>query len=321
MLTLDLRRWHKGMINKKTKSDSSWTSVTILTGLVVILLSTTVLSGKSANFPRDHVSFSLSPLPLKVDDSNFTPELSAVSAIVVDTKSGVVVFEKAPDLIVPPASTTKMITALVALESMNLSDVVEVSSVDVEPQIMKLVRGERITLENLLFGVLVWSANDAAEVVAQSLPGGRTEFISLMNKRAKEMGMLNTNFVNPSGLPDPEHFSTARDLARFATHAMQNSSFAGFVATPEVTVSSYDGRIVHKLVNLNELLGKVPGVLGVKTGWLDDTGGALVSYVNRDGRTIVVVVLDSWDRFGDSERLIEWAYANYSWKDPQLTVE
>lgn len=309
------------MANKKTKNDSSWANVAILAALAILLLFTTTLAGRRSSFPRPAAPFlSLSPLPEKVGGSFFTPALSARSAIVVDTESGVVIFEKDPDLPAPPASTTKMITALLALENMNLSDIVQVASINVEPQIMKLVEGERMTLENLLYGVLVWSANDAAEVVAGAFPGGREEFISVMNSKAKEMGMANTNFVNPSGLPDPNHFSTARDLARFAAHAMQNTSFAQFVGTSEITVSSADGRTTHKLVNLNELLGKVSGVLGVKTGWLDDSGGALVSYVNRDGRTIAVVVLESWDRFGDSERLIEWTYDNYSWEDLQFAT-
>lgn len=254
---------------------------------------------------------SLSPLPEA--DGALAPQISALSSLVLDEASGVVLFEKNPDLPLPPASTTKMVTALVVLENMPLSQVIDVPQMDIEPQIMKLVTGERITVSDLLFGTLVWSANDAAEALARAFPGGRENFISIMNRRAKELGMVNSNFTNPSGLSHGNHYSSVRDLAQFTKVVMSNFEFASIVGTRDITVKSADGKVAHRLVNLNELLGKVPGVMGVKTGWTEEGRGALVTYVARDNHPMVVVVLGSEDRFGDSEKLIEWAYSSHSW--------
>lgn len=287
-----------------------------LAALAFLTLATASNVAKNTPFPRQNAPVvALSPIP-KNQEQEPVPQVSAKSALVLDPRSAVVLFEKDVDRVLSPASTTKMLTAWVVLSNFTPTDVIQVPEIDVEPQVMKLVPGERITISDLLYGILVWSANDAAEVVAAAFPGGRNAFISEMNRVAQEFGMSSSHFANPSGLPENNHASTARDLARFATLTMKNAEFAEIVKTRDFTARSTDGKISHKLVNLNELLGKVPGVLGIKTGWTEDSGGSLVSFIDREGKELVVVVLGSEDRFGDSERLIEWAYTNHEWHLP-----
>jgi len=259
------------------------------------------------------------PNPVISKDVTF-PIFSAQGVLVVDLTSGVTLFEKDADKTLLPASTTKIVTALVAINNYNKDDVIEIGDMVVEGQKMGLRKGEKITVSDLLYGLLVYSANDAAEALAQNYLGGRDNFILAMNDFAKSLHLENTNFTNPSGLDGyGNHIvSTARDLIRVSTYAMKNSEFAKIVATKEITVKSIDGKIAHRLMNVNELLGKVPGVLGVKTGWTESARENLVTYIERDGHKIMIAVLGSQDRFGETKELITWIFANYSWQDVKL---
>ncbi|MDO8503580.1 MAG: serine hydrolase [bacterium] len=241
------------------------------------------------------------------------PELSARSIFAIDLDSGKTLFSKDPDEPLLPASTTKIATALVSLAHYNLDDVLTVPKMKVDGQTMDLVEGEKISVRNLLYGMLVFSANDAAEVLARSYPGGRDNFLLAMNELTKLYDLDKTHFVNPAGFDEYLHFSTARDLAKLAFEAMRNPIFAQIVGTPKTEVASEDSQVVHKLVNINELVGKIDGVLGVKTGWTINSGGSLITMVDREGHKIILSVLGSEDRFGETEKLIDWLYANYSW--------
>lgn len=243
------------------------------------------------------------------------PVVSAQAVFAQDIDSGVVLYEKNPEERFLPASTTKIITALVALDQYNPSTVVKVGNVNVPGQKMNLQAGEEITVENLLYGLLVFSANDAAEVLAENYPLGREAFIGLMNKKAGELDLSNTFFVNPSGLDDVGQVTTARDLAKSAYFAMENPYFAEIVGTKIKSVSSIDGKIVHRLENINELVGTVAGVKGVKTGWTENARENLVTYVERDGKRVVIALLGSQDRFGETKELIDWIFANYEWTE------
>lgn len=253
----------------------------------------------------------LIPVPLVTEPF---PILSAQGVIATDIKSGVVLYEKNADAKLLPASTTKIMTALVVLGNYNLDSVITVPKFAVVGQKMGLTWGEQITVKNLLYGLLVYSANDAAETFARSFPQGRQAFIDLMNQKAKELHLENTHFNNPVGLDDPNNYSSARDLVRLSAIAMQNKTFADTVKTEHISVKSVDDRFVHDLKNINELLGKVPGVIGVKTGWTENARENLVTYVTRDGHDIIIALLGSQDRFGETESLIEWLYKNYQWK-------
>ena len=247
----------------------------------------------------------------KKDSDVPTPFITAQSAIVIDVASQVVLYTKSQDAQFPPASTTKIMTALVALEQFALDDVLTVPALSIEGAKMKLVPGEQITFENLLYGLLLASGNDAAETIAYNFPGGKDASILTMNKTAKELNLVNTHFQNTTGLESENHYTTALDLARLASFALKNETFARIVSSRYKTVSDITGAHVHSLENLNKLLGSVEGVTGIKTGFTEEAGQVLVAAAARDGHTIVTVVLKSNDRFLDSKNLLEWAFANH----------
>lgn len=253
------------------------------------------------------------PLPVLSKDSSF-PIVSAQAALAVDNDSGVVLYEKNPDSPLLPASTTKIITALVAMDYYPLDAVLKVGNVSTDGQKMGLAKGEEIKVEDLLYGLLVYSANDAAEVLAQNYEGGKEAFVAAMNVKAGKLSLKNTNFKNPAGLDGDEQVTTARDLVFVSQVAMKNLEFAKIVGTKQITVKSTDGKIVHKLTNINELLGRVNGVLGVKTGWTQNARENLVTYVKRDNHKVMIALLGSQDRFGETKELIDWIFTNYTWQ-------
>jgi D-alanyl-D-alanine carboxypeptidase (penicillin-binding protein 5/6) len=258
--------------------------------------------------------FDYPSLPTLAGDDTF-PVLSAQSVLAIDMDSQIVLYEKDEDAKSLPASTTKIVTALVALDYYPLDKVLIVGNVDIEGQKMHLVSGEKLTVHDLLYGLLIYSANDAAEVLADNYAGGREMFVNAMNLKAKELNLQDSNFTNPSGLDEVGHVSSARDLVRVASYAMENPFFAKTVATRDATVKSEDGKVSHKLTNINELLGKVDGVLGVKTGWTENARENLVTYIVRDDKRLMIALLGSQDRFGETAELIDWIFANYDWRE------
>ena len=236
------------------------------------------------------------------------PDLSARHVFVLDQKSKTVLFQKSADAQVFPASTTKMMTALVVLDTFSLDQTITVTRSYPEGQTIDLQPGEQLSVEQLLYAMLVQSGNDAAEILAENFSGGRSAFITAMNQKAAALNLSHTSFINPTGLDETGHYSSATDLARLADVAMSNSEFSRIVATENAVVAN------HVLTNINELLGKVPGVLGVKTGNTLGAGQSLVTLVSRDSHPVILVVLGSTDRFGDSEKLITWIYSNFHWE-------
>jgi len=180
---------------------------------------------------------------------------------------------------------------------------------------MGLYLGEQMTFENLLYGLLVYSANDAAETLAQNFPGGYDNFITAMNQKATDLSMTNSYFDNPVGLDTDGQHSTARDLIRASEVAMRNPEFAKVVGTKQITVTDITGKSIYSLKNINELLGVVPGVMGVKTGWTENARENLVTYMDRDGHKIMIALLGSQDRFGETKELIDWIFTNYEWQE------
>lgn len=257
---------------------------------------------------------SLAPYP--VSDNTPPPALTARAIVVQDSTSKVVLYAKNPTTLLLPASTTKIMTALVALDSYALGDTVTVAREDhALGSTMELVSGEQITVENLLYGLLVASGNDAAVTLADNYHGGYAGFVSAMNAYAHKLHLDQTVYKNPSGIDSPGHVTSARDLAILASVALQNPSLAKFVATKEITVTDTSGVISHQLTSTNELLGEVEGVAGIKTGWTESAGECLVTYVTRGDHALVIVVLNSADRFGETRALIDWAYNHHTWVD------
>jgi serine-type D-Ala-D-Ala carboxypeptidase (penicillin-binding protein 5/6) len=254
------------------------------------------------------------PAPYPVNLKTKTPpEISAQAISIIDVDSGVTMYQKNESVPLPPASTTKIMTALIVLDLYKTSDIVTVPEATVDGQLMKLTAGERMTVENLLYGMLVYSGNDAALTLAAYHPGGVSAFVDLMNQKAKELNLEQTTFTNPIGLDDPRQRMSARDLARLSRFAIQNPLIAKMVAIPEITISDADYKNFYDLKNVNQLLGKIPGVAGIKTGWTEEAGENLVTLINRDGHKIIIVTLHSKDRFGDQTKLIDWVFGNYQW--------
>ncbi|OGM31541.1 hypothetical protein A2803_02285 [Candidatus Woesebacteria bacterium RIFCSPHIGHO2_01_FULL_44_21] len=258
------------------------------------------------------VDVTLTPtVPLTPKAPDYFPVISAQGVYAFELSSGRVLYEKDSEVPLFPASTTKIVTALVALDSYNFDAVLNTGKFSVTGSKMGLTWGENITARDLLYGLLIHSANDAAEVLAINFPGGRDRFIETMNEKAYALGAFNTHFSNPSGLDEEVQATTARDLARISAQAMGKPEFAEIVATESYTAHDTSGTTVHYLKNKNELLGKVPGVLGVKTGWTESARENLVTYVERDGKKVLTAVLGSQDRFGETEELIEWIFSEY----------
>ncbi|MCR4324499.1 MAG: D-alanyl-D-alanine carboxypeptidase [Candidatus Curtissbacteria bacterium] len=258
----------------------------------------------------------LFPYPLPVENPQPSPQISAQSAVIIDAKSGVVLFEKNPHLRLLPASTAKLMTALVALEKCSPDDVVTVTYIEQSPNSMGLSQGDKVTIKSLLYGMLVVSGNDAAYALAYSCSNNIGEFVREMNQKALELGMNNTHYTNPAGFDDPAYFSTASDLAKLAKVSVSNPLIAKIVATKSTVVTDLTGNKTYFLQSTNELLEEVEGVIGVKTGQTEGSKEILLSQTARNGNTIITVILKSESRFVESKALIEWAFKNHYWVNP-----
>lgn len=206
------------------------------------------------------------------------------------------------------ASITKIMTALLVLERANLADRVVVSPTAlVGGSSMGLTAGEALTVEDLLWGMLLVSGNDAAMALAEHMAGSETAFVQLMNQRAAELGMASTRFANPHGLDAPEHYASAYDVWLLTQEALRNPLFREIVATPSKTVAG------RPLFNRNELLNAFPGADGVKTGTTVAAGESLVASVSRNGHRAVAVILGSQDRYSDARALFAHYVAHWRW--------
>lgn len=234
--------------------------------------------------------------------------LSAQRAIVLDAATGRVLYEKNADERALIASTTKIMTALIVCEQCNVLDRVKIprEAVGVEGSCVYLQADEVLTVQELLYALMLSSGNDAALALAIYCGGTVEGFAELMNDKARLLGMTHTHFVNPHGLDYPDHYSTARDLATLACFAMQNAIFAKTVSTKQVTVGK------RTWTNHNRLLWRVRGADGIKTGYTRAAGRILVSTAVRDGRRVVVVTLNDPDDWNDHAKLYETAFSRYT---------
>lgn len=257
------------------------------------------------------------PAPYPINNTGVLPEadITATGIVILDGQSGVYLFKRNESELLSPASTTKILTALVALDYYSLDDVLTVKTVANDGQVMGLIQGERITVENLLYGALIHSGNDAAWAIAENYPGGVDGFVAAMNTKAQSLHLTNSTFTNSVGYDDPRHKMTPIDLARLGSIALRNKVIAKMVAIPQITVSDVTHTYFHPLKNVNQLLGKIPGVGGIKTGWTEEAGENLITLVDRNGHQVIIVVLKSQDRFGDTLKLINWVFGNFYWKD------
>lgn len=242
------------------------------------------------------------------------PLFSARAVLIKDLLTDMPLYQKDSFISFPIASTTKIMTALVASEYYKQNSVLIVGKSATTPgSKVGLMAGESLSFRSLLYGMLLNSGNDAAYAIAENYPGGVVGFVSAMNKKVLEIGLKNTHFDNPAGFDSPDHFSSASDLAKITEEALKIDALAKIFATKNTDIVSLDKRYIHKLFNLNKLLSDVSGVLGVKTGTTEKAKENLVTLVERNGHKVLLVVLGSDDRFGETTRLIDWAYANFTW--------
>ena len=229
-------------------------------------------------------------------------EVSAAAAVLMDADSGRLLYEKNGEKRMLIASTTKLMTALVALEQGGLQQEITVTGGHMaEGSSMYLRPGEKLTLETLLYGLLLCSGNDAALAVTECM-GGVAPFVARMNEKAAELGMENTHFANPNGLDDEEHYSTAEDMAKLAAAAMDDPVLRRVASTRTARIGG------RTLTNHNKLLSRVEGCVGLKTGYTKAAGRTLVSCAERDGVRLVAVTLQAGDDWNDHASLYEQGF-------------
>lgn len=244
------------------------------------------------------------------------PKFNASGAILIDAKTGQVLFEKDADKQLPPASTTKIMTAILALESNRLEETTTISAkaANTAGSTMYLEKGQIITLHELLTGLMLRSGNDSAIAIAEFIAGSVDDFVVQMNEKAKELGAYHTQFQNPNGLPTPGHYSTAYDLAWITRYAMNNPIFAEIVNTKHTSVDWKDSRgnnHEQNLQNTNKLLWMLAEADGVKTGTTNEAGPCLVASATRQNQRLIAVILHDKARWQNSQKLLQWGFDNY----------
>ncbi len=244
-----------------------------------------------------------------------SPDIKGETAVLMEAESGKVLFEQDKHEQMNPASTTKIMTALMLIENASLRDKVTVSenAYGTKGSTMFLNIEEKISIRDLLYGIMVNSANDAAVAIAEHLEGSVEEFADSMNERAEELGATNTNFTNPHGLTEDGHKTTAHDLAVIAREAIQNPKLRTVMSTRMTTLDWPDNDEDRELINRNELLREYTGAFGIKTGYTASANQTFVAAAERDDMTLIAVVLSSSrDKiFQDAEKLLDYGFDNY----------
>lgn len=259
------------------------------------------------------------PVEKKVEaeivDSNIPPpDFSAEAILVFDVISGKILYQKNIHERLSPASTTKIMTALVSQDVYKSADILTVTPQSlVGGSSMGLVDGERLTYRSLLYGMLLNSGNDAAYTIAVNYPGGFEQFVAAMNQKVAQLNLKDTNFTNPAGFDNKDHYSSAYDLSQIAKELISSPQLSKIVSTKETSIISLDKTHQHPLKNVNKLLSE-DGVIGIKTGYTLESGENLVGLVERNNHEVITVILHSQDRFGESKKLMDWVFENFVWK-------
>lgn len=240
---------------------------------------------------------------------------SAKATILIDADSGRVLYENNSKKKLPMASTTKIMSALLAVENGNLDEQFKVddNAIKVEGSSMGLQSGDLVTQRDLCYGMMLPSGNDAANATAVRVSGSIEKFVSLMNKRAGELGLKSTHFVTPSGLDDytDDHYSTASDMAKLTAYALKNTTFAEICSTKSVKLKFGNPPYDRWLSNSNKLIGACEGIVGVKTGFTDKAKRCLVSACRRNGKTLICVTLNDPNDWRDHSNLYDFGFSQY----------
>lgn len=241
------------------------------------------------------------------------PSIHAQAAAVIDVTSGRLLYSLQGDDELPIASLTKIMTAIVAIEHGKLSDTVTVgkNAYGKEGSSLYLHLGEEMSLENMLYGLMLRSGNDAATAIAEHVGGSEEGFVYLMNEKAKLLGLTHTHFQNPHGLDAEGHYSSANDLAKLTSYALKNPHFKEIVRTPSKTAPNPNDPWDYKWLNKNKMLRFYDGADGVKTGYTKTARRCLVSSATRKGQQIAVVTLNDGDDWNDHRKLLDYGFANF----------
>lgn len=240
--------------------------------------------------------------------------VNAKCAIAMDSKSGVVLFEQNANVITPMASTTKIMTSLVAIKYGNLNKRIEISkkAASVSGNKVGYRAGDVITLRELLYGLMLRSGNDAAVAVAEGVSGSVEEFLELMNEYAEAMGAINTHFETPHGLDSQNHYTTAYDLALITSKAKEEKLFSQIVGTKDI--GAEQGGFTRSYHNINKILYQMPNANGVKTGYTGGAGKCLVSSINAGESDIVIVLINCTGRWKETKNIYDYCKENYQYK-------
>lgn len=244
----------------------------------------------------------------------FYPAVSAQGVYIVEKKTGTPLYKKNEHARFLPASTTKIITSLTILDELSPEDSIEIKRNMDDGQVVGFKKGEKLTLENILYAALVHSGNDAAYAIADNYPKGYVAFISAMNKKAQSLHMQNSSFINPAGFDSAGQYSSAFDLSLAARVLLQNKLLSKIVSTKAITISDIGFKNFHDLSNVNKLLGEIPGIGGLKTGYTEGAKENLVTFYTHRGRDYIIVLLKSDDRFQDTKIIVDWINNNVSYK-------
>ncbi len=241
-------------------------------------------------------------------------KLTAQSAILIEASTGRVIWEKDADVRHYPASMTKMMTGILALEKLppKADVVISPNAAATEDCPLEIVAGECLSADNIITGMLMESDNGAAVAIAEAVDGSVSQFVQRMNEKAQEIGMSNTHFVNPNGLTEANHYSTARDMAKLARFAMNNKKFREIVSTKKQVIHWEVPARQQKLAeNTNKLLANYNGMNGIKTGWTKAAGGCLAASARRNGVELIAIVMQTPgpdDRFADASKLLDYGF-------------
>lgn len=287
----------------------------IIATIIIFILNYNLIFNLS--YADDEIDEELEDVESIITSSNNIEEdinLNSRIAVAFDRESKRVIWGKDENKKTAMASTTKIMTAIVIIENSNLNDIVEVSqkAAGTGGSRLGLKKGDKVSIRDLLYGLMLRSGNDAAVALAEFVGGSIENFAELMNNKAEELGLKCTHFVTPHGLDDPNHYTTATELAKLADYALNNETFSNIVSTKNctITINGYPKNIN----NTNELLGNFPGVYGVKTGFTNNAGRCLVTAVKNDRFNIITIVLQAdtkKDRTADSVKLIKFVFNNY----------
>ena len=282
-----------------------------LTSVLVAVILLFVPFFPASTEKADISTLTFSASAYRYDGISLSP--SAQSAALYDATGGVFLYSKNCFEQLGMASTTKIMTGLLAVELLPLKSQITVSksAVGIEGSSIYLAEGDVLTSESLIYGLLLESGNDAAVAIAVAISGSSEKFVELMNKRAAEIGLENTHFANPHGLSDPEHYTTARDLALLSAYAMSNETFRTVVSTRSASFKDVNSQSTRYYFNHNKLLSSYDGMIGIKTGYTQNTGRCLVTAAERDGRMLIAVTLNDSDDKAEHKAMLDYGFDDY----------